>query len=261
MLWFFSPPRPLAPQTRSTVGGPTNGGQQKRFLLTVSYALHAELLFIYLSVCLFFNSSISRAEPGHPAPKVQFQETHPCVDEGCQCRPEILLSYQSLAKHFTVNESVVSRIMEDVTDIIIQTICPQLICFSVTLLEPCTPFPLLFDVCKTPASISLAKASPSLVLTALVACWRTHCRQSSYACQVPEFLNSPFSMSKAGITISSFPRKLTFKGFESHSVPHNSLPFMLLRHAVICDYQSLPVPFGEALQGLGGMYRSQVSKP
>lgn len=119
-----------------------------------------------------WRTTFERAEPGHSAPKVQFPEAHPCVDEGCQCRPQILLSYQSVAKHFGVNESVVSRIMEDVTDIIIQTVRPQLICFSVMLLELCTPFRFLFDVlCKTPASISLAKASPPLVLTTLVACW------------------------------------------------------------------------------------------
>lgn len=117
-------------------------------------------------------SRLWRPDPGHPAAKVQFPEAHPCVDECCQCRSEVFLSYQSEAKHFSVDISVVSRIMEGVTDIITQTVHSQLICFSIMLLELRTPFPFLFDVlCKTPASILLAKSSPSLVLTALVAFW------------------------------------------------------------------------------------------
>lgn len=125
--------------------------------------------FFYSSITLSLSPVI---EPSHLAPKVQFPAAHACVDEGCQCCPEILLSYQSVAKHFSVDELVVRRITEDITDIIIQTVHPQLICFSIMLLELCTPFLFLLDVlCKTPASISLEKASPALVLTALGACW------------------------------------------------------------------------------------------
>lgn len=150
--------------------------------------------------------------------------------------------------------------MEDVTDIIIQTAHPQLICSSVMLVRAVHSFPIpvwcsLQDLCKhfTCKGFSSNCAESSCGL------WgRTRCHQGSHACPVPEFLNSPFSMSKAGITISSLPRKWDFVESESHFVPPNSLPFMLLGHVAICDHQRLPVSFGGALQGIQTEYLKKL---